>query len=45
MLLSLELGWPDPLQGLNNFKFCPYLIYGIARLALTADVQGSVQAG
>ena len=45
MLLSLELGWPDPLQGLSDFKICLYLIYGIARLALTADSQGSVQAG
>ena len=37
MLLSLGLGWPGPLQGLNNLKISPpSFIYGAASLALTA---------
>ena len=36
MLLNLGLGWPDPLQGLNNLRFLPHFIYGAASLALTA---------
>ena len=36
MLLSLELGWPGPPQGLNNLKISPHFIYGAANLALTA---------
>ena len=30
------LGWPGPLQGLNNLKISPHPIYGAASLALTA---------
>ena len=36
MLLSLELGWPGPPQGLNNLKISPHFTYGAANLALTA---------
>ena len=50
MLLTLVLGWPNSLPGLNNLKIPPYFILGAARLALTAGSQdthsqGSVQAG
>ena len=52
MLLSLGLGWPGPLQGLNNLKILPpsYLWYyksctNIRQSLLVTPSLGSVQAG
>ena len=36
MLLNSGLGWPGPLQGLNNFKLPPHLTYGGASPAFRA---------
>ena len=52
MLLSLGLGWPGPLQGLNNLKTCPLHCLWCCKphthskhsLPVTLR-QGSVQAG
>ena len=40
-----KAGWPDPLQGLNNFKIYPLFDpYCVTRLALTAGSQGTHRA-